>query len=221
MVEDTVHNRLVAVREDHTSPSPSTVANTICGVPLGGSVGGAAGEGHVLVEGADFYSSPRVSDCGRWLAWVQWDHPSMPWDETELWVGELDSEDGSVKDSRKVAGGEGGEAAMQPLWSPSEVNSQVREREWEGVCMWAVLVRRAREEIEYRARWFSRAVHTWILGVAHCHECVPIPSTHPVHSVHVSLIPTAHFTGGIPRALLPLGPVGGVVEPPQILHRHG
>ena len=145
-----MHNRLVAVREDHTSPSPSTVVNTICGVPLGGSAGGAAGgaagegeEGHVLVEGADFYSSPRVSDCGRWLAWVQWDHPSMPWDETELWVGELDGEDGSVKDSRKVAGGEGGEAAMQPLWSPSEVNSQVREREWEGVCMCAVLVRRA------------------------------------------------------------------------------
>ena len=34
---------------------------------------------------ADFVSSPRVRDDQ--LAWTQWDHPRMPCDGTELWVG--------------------------------------------------------------------------------------------------------------------------------------
>lgn len=38
----------------------------------------------VLVEGADFYANPRVSPDAGQLAWIQWDHPYMPWDESKL-----------------------------------------------------------------------------------------------------------------------------------------
>ena len=40
----------------------------------------------VLQHGADFYANPRPSPCGRYLAWLQWDMPHMPWDECTLWV---------------------------------------------------------------------------------------------------------------------------------------
>lgn len=69
-----------------------------------------------LVLGADFYASPRVSPDGSLVAWVQWNHPNMPWDGTELWVGEL--EDGAVARARQIAGGADVSIA-QPEWSPS------------------------------------------------------------------------------------------------------
>ncbi len=68
-----------------------------------------------LVVGADFYAFPRPSPDGSLLAWVQWSHPNMPWDGTELWVGELEAD--GVARARMVAGG-ADESVMQPEWSP-------------------------------------------------------------------------------------------------------
>jgi dipeptidyl aminopeptidase/acylaminoacyl peptidase len=72
----------------------------------------------VLASGPDFVSSPRVSPDGRHLCWTQWDHPNMPWDGTELWLGDLhDDTDGiAVTEPRRVAGGTT-ESVIQPSWS--------------------------------------------------------------------------------------------------------
>ena len=75
-----------------------------------------------LVAGADFYGSPRLSPDGRRLAWVEWNHPNMPWDDTTLRVATLEhgERDPRVIDERRVAGGHGaGEAIVQPEWSPA------------------------------------------------------------------------------------------------------
>ncbi len=103
--------RLVAVREDHSEPDSEAV-NAIVGVPQ--TVGG---EQAVLVSGADFYSNPRVSPDGRRLSWLEWRHPNMPWDGTELWAAEF-AKDGTLSNRRQVAGGPE-ESVFQPQWSPS------------------------------------------------------------------------------------------------------
>ena len=72
--------------------------------------------GRVLAEGADFYAAPRVSPDGKHLAWVQWNHPNMPWVGTELWVAAF-AEDGGLGARRKIAGGDD-ESVCQPQWSP-------------------------------------------------------------------------------------------------------
>jgi dipeptidyl aminopeptidase/acylaminoacyl peptidase len=42
-----------------------------------------------LAEGRDFYMQPAWHPGGDRLAWVEWDHPNMPWDGTELKLANL------------------------------------------------------------------------------------------------------------------------------------
>jgi dipeptidyl aminopeptidase/acylaminoacyl peptidase len=109
-VVDRRRHRIVCVREAHRK-SGSSAVNTVVSIDLAGG-----GEGEVIVEGNDFYSSPRLSPDGNHLAWLAWDHPNMPWDGTELWVASL-NKDGSLRDRRRVAGGVD-ESIFQPEWSP-------------------------------------------------------------------------------------------------------
>jgi len=107
-VLDRAHGRLVGVREDH-SAGASYPVNTLSAL-------GPDGAETVLVEGSDFYSSPRISEDGKQIAWLSWDHPRMPWQGTELWLAEI-GDDGALLDGRLVAGG-ADEAIVQPEWSP-------------------------------------------------------------------------------------------------------
>jgi dipeptidyl aminopeptidase/acylaminoacyl peptidase len=111
---DQARGRLICVREDHTREGAEAV-NSIVSVNL------QPGDDHgtVLVEGNDFYSTPRISPDGTQLAWLTWNHPNMPWDGCELWVGEF-AEDGSLSSTRWVAGG-AAESIFQPEWSPDGV----------------------------------------------------------------------------------------------------
>jgi dipeptidyl aminopeptidase/acylaminoacyl peptidase len=122
-VVDTRRRSLVCVREDHTDAGREAV-NTLVSIKLD-SRDGLDG-GRVIVSGNDFYSSPRLSPDGSRLAWLTWNHPHMPWDGTELWVGEL-NEDGSISRSERVAG-RVDESIFQPEWSPDGVLYFVSDR---------------------------------------------------------------------------------------------
>ena len=85
---------LVAVREDHRGEGEA--ANEIVRIDT------TTGEEQVLVTGPDFVASPRVDRTGDRLAWTQWDHPDMPWDAAELWVGTLGAD--GVDRARAIGG---------------------------------------------------------------------------------------------------------------------
>ncbi|MBV9210880.1 MAG: PD40 domain-containing protein, partial [Acidobacteria bacterium] len=108
-VVDDKRHRLICVREDHTESEREAV-NSIATVDT------ESGESEAIVSGRDFYSTPRLSFDGKRLAWLEWNHPNMPWDGCELWVGELD-EGGKLTEKRRVAGGQR-ESVFQPEWSP-------------------------------------------------------------------------------------------------------
>ena len=108
-VVDASRNRLISVREDHRANDREAV-NTLVGLPIDG------GEPQVLISGNDFYSSPRISPDDSRLAWLTWNHPNMPWDGCELWVGDI-APDGTISDRRMITGGPR-ESIFQPQWSP-------------------------------------------------------------------------------------------------------
>jgi dipeptidyl aminopeptidase/acylaminoacyl peptidase len=122
-VVDTYRNRLICVREDHSVGEGEPV-NTIVAVGLNHEQ-----EERVLISGNDFYAAPRISPDGSSLAWLTWNHPNLPWDGTELWVGEIQA-DGSVEKPQKVAG-DVNESIFQPEWSPEGVLYFTSDRtEW-------------------------------------------------------------------------------------------
>jgi dipeptidyl aminopeptidase/acylaminoacyl peptidase len=115
---DRDRNRLICVAELHKKDSendPSipehlTVDNYLVTIDLN------SGETSILVSGSDFYSSPRLSTDGNYLAYISWNHPNMPWDGTQLWLAKINS-DGSLGESKCIAGGEN-ESIHEPKWSP-------------------------------------------------------------------------------------------------------
>jgi dienelactone hydrolase len=114
-VIDDEHERVLAICEEHTRPESASEARrepTNCIVSLG--YGSRAGRFELLLNGQDFYSSLRLSPDGKRLAWLSWRHPHMPWDETELWVVELDAR-GWPRAPERIAGGSG-ESVVQPEW---------------------------------------------------------------------------------------------------------
>ncbi|WP_346619505.1 S9 family peptidase [Blastococcus montanus] len=94
---------VLAVRETHTaSGAAADVVNETVRV-------GPDGATEVLVSGPDFVSDPRPAPDGVTLAWLQWDHPEMPWDAAQLLVRAADG-------SHHVLAGGPGEAVVQPEW---------------------------------------------------------------------------------------------------------
>jgi dipeptidyl aminopeptidase/acylaminoacyl peptidase len=98
------------VREAAADAKPS---RAIVAVPLDGSAADSPGAVRVLVTGADFFAFPTPSPDGTRLAWINWDHPRMPWDGTELRVGPVTGV--TVADSALVMGGPA-ESVLAPLW---------------------------------------------------------------------------------------------------------
>ena len=95
---------LIAVRETH--PAEGEAVNELVTI-------GADGTVDVIASGCDFYSTPRLSPDGAQLAWIEWDHPNMPWDGTRLVVA-----DAAKPGDRKVIAGGDNESIVQPEWAP-------------------------------------------------------------------------------------------------------
>ena len=125
---DAARNRIICVREDHTSFGEAV--NTIVSVDATGHR-----EQKILYQGSDFCSNPRLSPDGSTLAWLTWDHPNMPWDGTSLLTASFDDQ-GLLGEPQVVAGGKT-ESIFQPEWSPDGVLHFVSDRSgWWNLWRW-------------------------------------------------------------------------------------
>lgn len=94
----------------------------------------AGGEPQTLWEPTDFCGYAALSPSGSQLAWVEWQHPHMPWERSRLWLGRL-GDDGVLVEARPLAGSGPGDArgisVFQPLWAgPDLVVANDRSGWW-------------------------------------------------------------------------------------------
>ena len=83
LIVDSVNNRLIAVCEQHSDQTEPE--NYLAAVSLDKS----NQQPQRLTWGADFYAYPRISPNGKNLCWIEWNHPNMPWDSTQLCCADI------------------------------------------------------------------------------------------------------------------------------------
>jgi dipeptidyl aminopeptidase/acylaminoacyl peptidase len=148
---------LVVVREHHPpGGGAADVVNEVVVLDTTGELPARA-----LVSGPDFVSDPRFSPDGRRLCWLQWSHPDMPWDGTELCVADLRT--GEVGPAlahpwvvagrpHLAPGGHGeGESVSQPRWADDGSLWFISDRTgWWNLYSWSdgVVVPRVQTEAE-------------------------------------------------------------------------
>lgn len=104
---------VLAVQEDHEHNTPDQVKNYIVAINF------ITREVKRVVSGADFYYTPQFSPDGTRLAWLEWDHPYLPFRSAKPFWADFDGGTGSLSNTRLVAGGGKGEGgANEPHWGP-------------------------------------------------------------------------------------------------------
>ncbi|MBI3942255.1 MAG: S9 family peptidase [Chloroflexi bacterium] len=145
---DSYRNRLICVREDHEGTPPGAPISTIVSVSLGQQQ-----DVQVLLSGNDFYSNPRLSSDGRFLVWLAWNHPYMPWESSELCMAEVVQDDGSLGAAQRIAGGPD-ESLFQPEWSPDGTMVFVSDRTgWWNLYRWRAGQIEALTHLEAEFAW--------------------------------------------------------------------
>ena len=105
---------IVAIKEDHREATPETQAthvhNTLVAINI------ELGTESTIAKGDDFYSHPKFDPTGKYVSWIQWSHPDMPWTGTVLYYAAWN--DGSLDNVTRLAGKGQEESIAQPKWSP-------------------------------------------------------------------------------------------------------
>lgn len=103
---------IVAIKEDHRDATPETQAthvhNTLVAIDLD------SGKELTIAQGDDFYSHPKFDSSGKYISWIQWSHPDMPWTGTVLYFAEWDG--GLLQNVTRIAGQAQQESIAQPKW---------------------------------------------------------------------------------------------------------
>lgn len=118
-----------------------------------------------LAVGHDFYSSPRFSADGSRLCYVHWDHPSMPWDDTELVECLFDNSDGVLSNINQIAGGKNA-CVCQPAWRADNALLFMRDRQGKAAedDFWNIHVWQAGNESPVTCERAEYGAAHWVFG---------------------------------------------------------
>jgi len=163
-----------------------------------------------LVEGADFYMQPAWHPNGNAIAWVEWDHPNMPWDGTRLMYGVLEGDPPELQAAQHLAGSED-IPILQPAFSPDGRYLSYLQNQGE----WDQLVLQDLEEGDSRVLVEGESLlkPAWIQGVV---VQVWSPESDGIYFLRTQAgLTTLHFVDAITGAVsdLDLSPYTSLSQP--------
>ncbi|KAM0253499.1 hypothetical protein ACHAP5_000528 [Fusarium lateritium] len=100
---------VLANQEDHEIDTPEGIRNYIVVINT------ETAEVKRILDTADFYYEPSWSPDGTKLAWLEWNHPELPFDAARLYTASWHGD--SISDIRLVAGKDR-EGVAEPRWGP-------------------------------------------------------------------------------------------------------
>lgn len=121
-----------------------------------------------FARGADFFMQPSWHPQGDRLAWIEWDHPNMPWDGTRVMLAQVSTGSAGTQlqlENVSEVGGGPEQAAQQPLFSPDgHWLSFIEEKgEWPNLVLIDLQSGQRRELIN--GDGFELSVPAWVQGV--------------------------------------------------------
>ncbi|WKT39820.1 Peptidase S9, prolyl oligopeptidase, catalytic domain [Fusarium oxysporum f. sp. vasinfectum] len=100
---------VLANQEDHEHDTPDGVRNYIVAINT------ETAEVKRILDTADFYYEPYFSPDGSKLAWLEWNHPELPFDSARLYTAAWN--DGTISDISLIVGKDR-EGVAEPRWGP-------------------------------------------------------------------------------------------------------
>jgi dipeptidyl aminopeptidase/acylaminoacyl peptidase len=118
-----------------------------------------------IVQGADFYMQPVWRPDGRMLAWVEWDHPNMPWDGTRLKIASLEFNQLPVVNQVQTIAGDEDTVIFQPEFSPDGhwLSYLTSDGEWDALVL--VNLSNMEKQVIYRPSGLHLMEPAWVQGV--------------------------------------------------------
>ncbi len=117
-----------------------------------------------MVKGADFYLQPTWHPQGEFVAWVEWDHPCMPWQGSRVKIGEVGGMQIRLLDETWVDG-KIGQAAHQPFFSPNGrwLSYLLQNGEWEDLILYDL--RKKKKRVLVHGDGFMLSTPDWVQGL--------------------------------------------------------
>ncbi|XP_045103498.1 acylamino-acid-releasing enzyme-like isoform X2 [Portunus trituberculatus] len=147
-------NALFLVMEDHSQVEEGGLQEPRNSIVM---VDASSGKEKIIVEHADFFASPRITQDGLHLVWIQWNHPRMPWDENQMFVAGLKEHETDITISRFFQHGRLGRQAY-------DINPRLGAREAVVICGHDLTVVDLRKQ---KRRVIKTGYTTYSLGVAY------------------------------------------------------
>jgi dipeptidyl aminopeptidase/acylaminoacyl peptidase len=117
-----------------------------------------------LSQGADFYMQPAWHPSGTMIAWVEWDHPNMPWDGSRIKLAHLTPDSPRVIDEKIIAG-DAITPTAQPIFSPDGnwLCFIEADGEWEQLVL--LQLQSGERKVLLKADGFHLMEPAWVQGI--------------------------------------------------------
>ena len=116
-----------------------------------------------LAMGADFYMQPQWHPQGEMIAWVEWDHPHMPWDASRIKLGWMGGMQLRLTAETYIDGKES-QSASQPAFSADGkwLSYIIRNGEWDDLVLFDL--KKKEKKTVICADGFHLRMPDWIQG---------------------------------------------------------